>query len=122
MSIRKSREIFTLPKENILNSLEQFLRDKEITIVEEQANFPQVAIQPTNFVQTLIRISRESGFFVDKEPIKQLDLIYPISDARFDNGKELQKGFIEIDEIPEGINPERFVWFATEVKDENSQL
>lgn len=69
-------------------------------------------------VQALIKIGQESGILVNKEPVKNLDLIYPVSDDRFDN--ELQKGFVEVDEIPEGISEGRFVWFATEVKDENS--
>ena len=71
-------------------------------------------------VQALVKIGQESGILVNKEPVKNLDLIYPVSDDRFDN--ELQKGFVEMDQIPDGISEGRFVWFASEIFNKELQI
>ena len=74
-----------------------------------------------DFFQTALCIGRDSGLLVTKEPVKALDLLYPVPSADLPNftpeyrrGDSYDRGVIEMEEIPEGIGPGRFIWFAIE--------
>lgn len=80
--------------------------------------------QPDLF-QTALQIGRDAGTLIRKDMIKNYDLVYPLSremvvnfDPIYRRGEGFDKGYVELDEIPEGIGEGRFVWFATEKNDE----
>lgn len=70
---------------------------------------------------SLVRIGRDSGLLVEKEVAKNLDLIYPIPESSQKNfsptyrrGEEYDTGILEVEKVPEGISPGRFIWFASD--------
>ena len=81
--------------------------------------------QPDLF-QTALCIGRDAGALIRKDMIKNYDLVYPLTDEMIVNfdpiyrrGEGFDKGYVEMDKIPEGISDGRFVWFAVEKSDED---
>lgn len=82
--------------------------------------------QPDLF-QTALQIGRDAGALIRKDMIKNYDLVYPLTremivnfDPIYRRGEGFDRGYVEIDEIPEGISETRFVWFAMEKSNEDS--
>lgn len=77
----------------------------------------------------IVRIGRDSGLIVTKETVRNLDLVYPIPESLRKNfsptyrrGEEYDSGILEIEKIPEGISPGRFIWFASDGEEDEVDL
>jgi len=102
---------------------EQRIRLYEPNIVEKF-----IEAKEPDFFQTALRIGQDSNLLVTKEPVKNLDLLYPVPPSDLKNfspeyrrGDNYDHGIIKMEEIPEGIGPGRFVWFAVDAENKETE-
>jgi hypothetical protein len=112
-------DILTISFHSINLYIDPETEEKRLHLYEPRVKEKWIEAKEPDFFSAAVQIGEDSGLLVTKREAKSLDLLYSVPAGKvkhflpeYRRGEDYDRGILELEKIPEGIAPRRFIWFA----------